>query len=296
MRAVNLIPVEQRTSTTSVPGHSEGAVYIVLVAIAGLALLVFLYGSARHQVDSKRSEAASLTEQAQSVEAEANRLAPYASFVTLHNERVQGLAQLVGTRFDWAHAFRELGRVLPTNVSLSTVQGTIGASTPGSSSSASAPAPAASAAGSTAVSSATPPGSVPMMTLSGCTVSQSEVAVTLARLRLIDGVADVELQSSTKSSSSSGSSASTASTSGPCPPGGPTFGAQITFAALPSPPTGGAYGSPTMQVVSTSTFAGAGSTGRRGSRPSGGSTSSAKRSGRGPAATISANKTTKGSR
>ncbi len=52
--------------------------------------------------------------------------------------------------------------------------------------------------GSAAVTSATPPGSVPTFTLSGCATSQSEVAQTLDRLRLIDGVSEVTLQSSTK--------------------------------------------------------------------------------------------------
>ena len=46
--------------------------------------------------------------------------------------------------------------------------------------------------------SATPPGSVPTFTLGGCATSQSEVALTLQRLRLIDGVSKSTLQSSTK--------------------------------------------------------------------------------------------------
>ena len=56
------------------------------------------------------------------------------------------------------------------------------------------------AAASAAVTSATPPGSVPTFTLSGCATSQTEVAQTLQRLRLIDGVSNVTLQSSTKPS------------------------------------------------------------------------------------------------
>ena len=44
------------------------------------------------------------------------------------------------------------------------------------------------ASGQRRVTSATPPGSVPTFTLSGCATSQTEVAQTLNRLRLMDGV------------------------------------------------------------------------------------------------------------
>src|SRR5262249_17733566 len=85
--------------------------------------------------------------------------------------------------------------------------------------------------GSTA-SSATPPGSVPVFLLSGCATSQSEVALTLQRLRLVDGVSEVALQSSTKSAGGGSGEAG-------CPGQNPAFSVQITFAALPaSPPPG----------------------------------------------------------
>ncbi len=48
------------------------------------------------------------------------------------------------------------------------------------------------------MSSATPAGSVPTFTLAGCATSQAMVALTLTRLRLIDGVSEVTLQSSTQ--------------------------------------------------------------------------------------------------
>ena len=49
------------------------------------------------------------------------------------------------------------------------------------------------------------------------------------RLQLIDGVAGVTLQSSTKSDTGGGS------TSGGCPNADPAFAAQVTFQPLPSP-------------------------------------------------------------
>jgi Tfp pilus assembly protein PilN len=245
MRAVNLIPSEQRSGGT-VGTRSEGAVFVVLGLLAGLAILAGLYGIARHEVANRSSEVAALTAQAQQIQARAQALAPYTSFVAMREQRLQAVSQLIGDRFDWAHALHELGRVLPSNTALSSVQGTIGASTGSgsaagsASSSTSTSATTAGSAKSASVASATPPGATPTFTLAGCSVSQSEVARTLVRLHQIDGVANVVLQSSTKSGSSTGS--------GTCPAGDPAFSVQVTSQPLPAPAAlnPGAFGSTTQ--------------------------------------------------
>ena len=249
MRAVNLIPAEHRSGASVGAGRSEGAAYAVLVIVAGVALLAFLYGRADKQVSSRKAQAATLTAQAQRAQDQAGQLAPYTSFAALREQRANAVEQLVDSRFDWAHAFHEFGRVLPASVSVNSLTGTIagGGTAPGSASAApaaSAPtatattAPAASAAGSTsgaagatAVTSATPPGSVPTFALAGCAKSQPAVALMLNRLRLIDGVATVTLQTSTKSAGSAGTSAG----AGSCGSGQPSYTAQVTFAPLPTP-------------------------------------------------------------
>ena len=53
MRAVNLIPAEQRGGASVGAGRSQGAAYAVLGLVAGLAVMVVLYGIARHQVTSR---------------------------------------------------------------------------------------------------------------------------------------------------------------------------------------------------------------------------------------------------
>src|SRR5690242_1240135 len=202
MRAVNLIPSDQRR-TVSAAGRSGGGAYAVLVVLGGFALLAFLYGQAHRQVSDRTSRAAALTARAQQAQAAAGQLAPYTGFVALREQRTQAVSQLVDSRFDWAHALHELGRVLPDGASVTSLEGQIGSSTQGSTSapaasSTSGSAPAAQGAGAT-VTSATPPGTVPVFTVSGCATSQSEVALTLERLRLIDGVASVSLKSSNQS-------------------------------------------------------------------------------------------------
>ena len=96
------------------------------------------------------------------------------------------------------------------------------------------------------MASATPPGSVPTFTLAGCTTSQAEVALTLDRLRLIDGVSEVTLQSSAKGGSTGGSGS--AGGSGGCEV---AFNVTVTFDALPTLPASGSTGSTTTTVSAT---------------------------------------------
>jgi len=248
MRAFNLIPSDERGGGGVGAGKSGGGAFVVLGLLGVLGVFALLYGQASRQISSETSKIATLNAQAQAAQAEAAKLAPYVSFMTLHEQRVQAVDQLVDSRFDWAHAFHELGRVLPPGqVTLTTLSGAIGSSTGGSSSSstakvsasASKAATGASSTASTSVSStaaagatggsvasSTPPGSVPTFTLAGCATSQAMVALTLERLRLIDGVSEVTLQSSTQAPKTGSGS------SGGC--SGPIFAMQITFDPLPS--------------------------------------------------------------
>jgi Tfp pilus assembly protein PilN len=247
MKAVNLIPADQRGGASVGAGRSEGAVYAVLGLLAGLALFAFLYGMADHQISSRKARVATLEAQAQQATAQANELAPYTSFIALREQRVQEVSQLVDSRFDWAHSFHELGRVLPRDATISSLTGTIGSSTATAAAPAAAPAApsasTASAGASTSVASATPPGSVPAFALSGCATSQSEVALTLDRLRLIDGVSEVTLQSSAKGGASGGS--------GGCSGKDPAFTVQVAFDPLPATPAAGAASTATAAATST---------------------------------------------
>jgi Tfp pilus assembly protein PilN len=237
MKAVNLIPGEQGQGGGSITGRSGGGALIVLGLLAGLAALILMYGRAHHQISSQDGEVATLTAQANAIQARTGRLTPYAAFVSMADQRVQTVSQLVQARFDWSHALHELGRVLPAGTALGSLHGSVGAA--GTSPSASASTPAA---GATPASS-TPPGSTPVFTLTGCATSQSEVAQTLQRLRLMDGASDVQLQSSTKSG------AGGAGSSAGCPSGDPSFSVQIVFAGLPAAPAPSASAATTPSTV-----------------------------------------------
>jgi Tfp pilus assembly protein PilN len=222
MRAVNLIPADQRSGASVGAGRSGGAAYAVLALAAGLAVMALLYGQAHHQITSRKTQAATLTARAQAEQSAAARLAPYTTFIALRQERTQAVETLVNSRFDWAHVFHEFGRVFPIDASITSLTGTIGspaATANGASASSSA------AAGASTVASATPPGSVPTFTVSGCATTQTAVAQTLTRLRLMDGVSNVTLQSSTKAAAGGG-----------CPGSDPAFAIQVTFQPLPAAP------------------------------------------------------------
>ena len=231
MRAVNLIPAEQREGAGGLAGRSGGAALIVLALIAGLAVLAFLYGKSEHSISSSRSELAAANTEVTAARVQVGRLAPYTTFIASANQRAQEVSQLVASRFDWSHTFAELGRVLPRAAALNTLTGTVGSGAPGAATPTSPATQTAAANGA----SATPPGSTPSFALSGCATSQSEVALTLQRLRLMDGVVEVTLQTSTKSASGSSSAGSGAA--GGCPPNGATFSAQVSFQPLPASST-----------------------------------------------------------
>jgi hypothetical protein len=258
MRAVNLIPTDQRRGASVGAGQSGGAAYAVIALVAAIAALAFLFGQAKHQVSGRNNEIVSLNARATTLKGEVTALAPYTSFISMREARESAVKSLIDSRFDWAHALHEFARVVPSDISVASLDGTVGttgtaeavataaapaASAPTSTTSTSGTTPAASAtpaAATSSVSSATPAGSVPSFNVIGCGASQKAVAVLLQRLRLIDGVTEVTLLNSSKGGSA-GSSA--------CPAGDPSYTLSITFQSLPSTETAAAAVKPAKQTA-----------------------------------------------
>ena len=252
MRAVNLIPSEQRSGGSVGVGRSGGAAYAVLGLLVLIAALAVMYGKANRTVSSDKAKAARLTVEAQQAQTAAQALAPYTAFVSLREQREQAVATLVDTRFDWAHAIHEFGRVLSNQVSISSLDGTIGGTATATAAPAPAPTPPTATGSSTtasSVTSATPEGSVPTFQIAGCATSQHAVADTMQRLRLIDGVSEVTLQSSSKAAGGSGSGSA-----GGCG-NGPVFQMTVTFHALPSATASAAAAGAKTSSVSDKTAA-----------------------------------------
>jgi len=191
MRPVNLIPQEQRrgergTSRTGpMPYVLLGGLALVLVGVIALVLT----GS---RIDERRAEVASLEQREQATSARAEALRPYVDFATLAASREQTVEQLANSRFDWQRVLNELALVLPPDVWLTQLTGTVS--------------PAVEVQGAASVDTRDEvPG--PALELVGCTTSQEGVGNLISTLRDIDGVTRVGLESAARSDTAAGAGA-----------------------------------------------------------------------------------------
>ena len=244
MRAVNLIPSDQQRGAGGAAGKSGGGAYILLGALALIVVLAASYVVAGKSVTDKKANLADITQQATAAEAKSASLTSYTKFASIRAKRVDTVSQLAASRFDWAHALREVSRVLPENAWLTTLTATTS--------------PSVSVGGGGTLRAAL---SVPAIQLQGCTTSQASVAKLIARLRLVDGVQRVSLEDSTKGQESTGSVASDTGTSvaGDCRGGHakfPVFNVDVFFesngAAVPAAP-GATTASATSSVPGSTT-------------------------------------------
>ena len=115
MRPVNLIPVEDRRGD-SAPLRTGPVAYIVLgalvLALAGVTMLVLT----DNKISDRKGELAQVKSEDAAAKARAESLASYTQFAALHEERVQTIASLADSRFDWERVMRELSLVLPGDV------------------------------------------------------------------------------------------------------------------------------------------------------------------------------------
>lgn len=192
MRAINLIPAEERRGGGPTGGRSGGAVYAVLGVLALLAIVVSVHTYETHAVASKRAELVQVQAQAATSEARAAELSSFIAFAGVRAARTSTVTSLAASRFDWSHALAEVARVIPANVTLTGLQGTV------------APGVALKASAGSATGSLRSSLPVPALELAGCTTDQDAVATMLTRMRLIDGVTRVSLQASTKADAKAG--------------------------------------------------------------------------------------------
>lgn len=245
MKAVNLIPTEERRGTRS---GGSGVGYASYVLLGVLALLVggtYLYVSAGNTAKSRTAEVTKFKAAVAVEQANASALQPYVDFQTTAQARISTVTNIANGRFSWYLAMRDLSRVLPRNVWLTSFTGSV---TPGV-----AFGDGGGGGGNTGPLRAQMPGN-PAVELSGCTVSNDAVARLLSNLRLINGVVRVSLAAAEKSTgatpakdTSVGASSSAASpsaaatagsgTGGDCRNGSerfPQFALVVFFKALPA--------------------------------------------------------------
>jgi Tfp pilus assembly protein PilN len=240
MKAVNLIPVEERRGS-SAGGRSALSAYAVLGVLAALVVMVAAWTLTGKTVNERKSKLAGIEQQATAAESQASKLAPYSAFSDLRKKRAETVASIARSRFDWAHVMHEIARIIPSDTHLVSLSGTV-------SSTAQAP----NGSGQALSLRGSNPG--PAIDIVGCASSQQNVSRMISLLRLIDGVQHVTLAESSKSDTASSSGGD----SGECRYNTriPKFDVLLLFAAPPAvsaPSTAPAAGTAAPAAQTTTT-------------------------------------------
>lgn len=176
MRAVNLIPPELRRGDQAALRTGPLA-YIVVGALALALLGVTLLVLAGNEVSEKKSEVKTLQREDALAKARAERLAPYTQFQAASEQRIETVTSLANSRFDWPRVMREMGLVLPSDVTLTSLD-------------------ASASLGGGEGEGAAAGVKGPSLELAGCAANQDAVATFITALKDIDGVTRVGLESS----------------------------------------------------------------------------------------------------
>ena len=185
MRAVNLIPPDLRRASGTA-GATGPAAYVLLAVLGVAVVLVAAWGLAARTVAQGEADVVRVGAEANAAEVRAGQLKPYAQFSAMRAKRVETVTSLSRSRFNWPFALREVSRVLPDDVWLSLVVGTV------------APGIQLEDAGGGATTPLRNQLAAPAIEVVGCTTNQEQVARFLARLRSIQGVTRVTLAQTEK--------------------------------------------------------------------------------------------------
>ncbi|MEJ7893107.1 MAG: PilN domain-containing protein [Solirubrobacteraceae bacterium] len=184
MKAVNLIPNEQRAAARPASGAAGSApaagsalgAYVVLGVLAFAIVAAALYVMAGNSIKENQAELSRVEQEATTIELQASSLQSFADFQQLASTRLATVEALAGSRFDWSATLDDVSRRLPSNVFISSFDGSTLSSTGGSSLRGAITAPS--------------------IELNGCTSDQVSVARLMSRLRDVRGVTRVSLAKS----------------------------------------------------------------------------------------------------
>lgn len=224
MRPVNLIPTEERKGDRG-QTRTGSISYLVVGALAVLFFAVVALAFTGKKISDKEAEKVAAEQELTQATARAESLREFEDFRQVHDTRTQTVASLAQSRFDWERVMRELALIIPSNVWLINLTGTVS--------------PAVQLNGGAEVSTRdTVTG--PALEIVGCTVDQDATAGFVASLEDIDGVTRVGIESSTFGTDDSGGGGATGDSAeggvDSCPEGVVTFKIVVAFDAVPAPP------------------------------------------------------------
>lgn len=202
MRPVNLIPKDERRGDGA-PRRAGTASYILVAVLVAVLLAVTGVVLTGNDIKDKKAELASLEAEKAQAQARASALSEFASFQQMKDARVETVASLAQSRFDWERVIHEVSLVLPETVWLTNLTGTV--------------APEVTVTGA-ATSSTRSSITGPALTMIGCARSQQDVAELINAVGDIDGVTRVLVENSEKptGASTGATGGSTAQTNEDC--------------------------------------------------------------------------------
>jgi Tfp pilus assembly protein PilN len=197
MRPVNLIPKDERRGDRAAM-RTGIASYVLLGALAMGVLAVAVLGLTSKQISDHKAEITQLQLQEQSAVAKAQSLQSFTTFRAAQEARSGTITSLAQSRFDWQRVLNEFARVIPSNVWLIKLAGTVD--------------PTVSVTdGPDLQTRDAAPG--PALEMVGCAPGQDAVAGLIANLQEIDGVTRVGLESSERPDATQGTATAAPTTS-----------------------------------------------------------------------------------
>ena len=125
MRAVNLIPAEERRAVRGQGAGPSLATKLLLGGLGAAVLAVTVLVLVSNQINSKQEELAKLESKQQNAVAATEALRPYGEFVTLQAGSLHHRYRHRGSRFNWERVVRQLSRVVPPKVWIMEFKGTV---------------------------------------------------------------------------------------------------------------------------------------------------------------------------
>jgi len=176
MKRINLLPPEQRVKAS----RERGLLWAILILVAIVVALGLVYVWQNGQVNDKQAELDGLNAEIAVVQQQIDALAPYAAIQTTRTAMTETAKGIYNARVPWATILQQVSLVIPENVRLQTLTGTV---------------PAAMLPGP-----ATPPvagAATADVSFAGTTYTHKDVAEFMTRLGLIPQLSNVQLASST---------------------------------------------------------------------------------------------------
>lgn len=179
MKRIDLLPPEQRVKAS----RERGLLWAILILVAIVVALGLVYVWQNGQVSDKQTQLDQLTAETAAVQQQALSLAPYAVIQSTRTAMTQTARGIYDSRVPWSTILQQVSLVIPENVRLQSLTGTV---------------PAAMLPGpSTPPAAGTVAAATQDVTFSGTSYTHKDVAEFMTRLGLIPQLSNVQMASST---------------------------------------------------------------------------------------------------